>query len=204
MQDGFQSTLNLVSDSPHPIDLSIVLYGALGHSAIAPPYTIQSQQKLALDVGQLLGKMGLDPTGEFGQGSIAVYFEGTIMPVVGQVTIQSPATRLVHEAEMVENDPGRSDIPAVLDGLWWGLGGGRDAQIVVTNMASQQVTADVSLDYGGARHASSPLMFAPHEQKTLSVAQLLAAQGTSPAEAAAGGITIMGHGLTPRSVSENC
>ncbi|MGH9454148.1 MAG: hypothetical protein ACRD2O_09295 [Terriglobia bacterium] len=43
LQNGYQSTLNLVSDSPQPIDLSIVLYSALGRSAIAPPVTIQPQ-----------------------------------------------------------------------------------------------------------------------------------------------------------------
>ncbi|MGH9432215.1 MAG: Ig-like domain-containing protein, partial [Terriglobia bacterium] len=202
LRDGYQSTLLLVSDSPHPIDLSIVIYGALGHSAIAPPYTIQPQQKLAIDMGRLLAKMGLDPTGEFGQGSVGVYFEGTIMPVVGQVTISNPAQRLIHESEMVENDPGRSDIPAILDGLWWGLGGGRDARIVVSNMTSQQVKADVYLDYAGVRHPSSLLLFAPHEQKTLSVTELLTALGTSPSEAPDGGITIIGHSLVPALIAQ--
>ncbi|MGH9455872.1 MAG: hypothetical protein ACRD2O_18090, partial [Terriglobia bacterium] len=202
LQDGYQSTLNLVSDSPHSIDLSIVLYSALGHTAIAPPFTIQPQQKLAIDLGNLLTQMDLSGSGEFGEGSIAVMFMGTIMPVVGQVTITNPAQRLIHEAEMVENDPGRSDIPAVLDGLWWGLGGGRDARIVVANMASQQVTADVYLDFGGSRHASAPLMFAPHELKTLSVTQLLTALGTSPAQAPAGGITIIGHDTVPSLIAQ--
>ncbi|MGH9454147.1 MAG: hypothetical protein ACRD2O_09290, partial [Terriglobia bacterium] len=142
------------------------------------------------------------PRANSAKGPIAVRFMGTIMPVVGQVTINNPAQRLIHEAEMVENDPGRSDIPAVLDGLWWGLGGGRDARIVVANMASQQVTADVYLDYGGSRHASSPLMSAPHELKTLSVTQLLTAVGTSPSQAPAGGITIIGHGLPPSLLAQ--
>jgi hypothetical protein len=87
LRDGSQSTLNLVSDSPQPIELSIVIYSSLGRTAIAPPFTIQPQQKLAIDMGSLLGKMGLDAAGEFGEGSVAVMFTGTIMPVVGQVYI---------------------------------------------------------------------------------------------------------------------
>ena len=69
--NGYQFTLLLVSDSPRPIDLSIAIYGALGHSAIAPPHTIQPQQKLALDMGQPLAKMGLNTSGEFGQGYVS-------------------------------------------------------------------------------------------------------------------------------------
>ena len=38
------------------------------------------------------------------------------MPIVGQISIRNPQLSLTHESEMVENDPGRSDIPAVLNG----------------------------------------------------------------------------------------
>jgi hypothetical protein len=59
--------------------------------------------------------------GEFGEGSIAVYFWGTMMPVAGQVTTINPALRLVHESEALENDPGRTDIPSCSmahGGIW--------------------------------------------------------------------------------------
>ena len=71
------------------------------------------------------------------------------MPVVGQVTLTNPALPLVHESEMVENDPGRTDIPPVLNGLWWNLAPGRDARIMVANMSPLAVAADVFLDYEG-------------------------------------------------------
>jgi hypothetical protein len=49
----------------------------------------------------LLTALGADPNGAFAEGSIAVYYVGTIMPVVGQVTTSIPATGLIHESEMV-------------------------------------------------------------------------------------------------------
>jgi hypothetical protein len=67
------------------------------------------------------------------------------MPVVGQVTLTNPTLRLVHESAMVENDPRRTVIPPVLNGLWWNhLAPGRDARIMVANMSVVGVTADVS------------------------------------------------------------
>ena len=96
------------------------------------------------------------------------------MPLVGQLTITNPANRLVHESEMVANDPGRSDIPPVLNGIWWGLSGGRDARIMVANKSGQAVTADVSLDFAGERHQLAPITFAGHETKVLTVAGILA------------------------------
>ncbi|MGH9430837.1 MAG: Ig-like domain-containing protein [Terriglobia bacterium] len=199
---GFRSTLYLVSDSPIPIDLSIVLYGIDGEAQIAPPYTIQPEQKLAIDLHSLVTRMKLDPTGEFAQGSIAVYYEGTIMPVVGQVSIQNPTLGLAHEAEMVENDPGRSDIPPVLDGLWWGIGGGRQAQVTVANMADEPQIADLYLDFGGARHVLPPLVFTPHGLQVLSIPALLGQLGVSPAQAPEGGISIVPHGPKSRLIAQ--
>jgi hypothetical protein len=111
--------------------------------------TIQPSAKLPFDLRTLLTSLGADVNGEFAEGSIGVNFEGTIMPLVGQVTLTNPALRLVHESEMVENDPGRTDIPPVLNGLWWNLAPGRDARIMVANMSVMPVSADVYLEYGG-------------------------------------------------------
>jgi len=47
---------------------------------------------------------------------------------------------MVHESVMVEHDPGRSDIPSVLHGVWWGLGG-REARVMVSNTSTSAQTA---------------------------------------------------------------
>jgi len=122
--------------------------------------------------------------------------------VVGQVTLTNPALPLVHESEMVENDPGRTDIPPVLNGLWWNLAPGRDARIMVANMSPLSVTADVFLDYGGERYPSAPLSFGPHELKVLSIIQLLGEQRASPSEAPEGGITILQRGGVPKLIAQ--
>jgi len=126
---------DLVSDSPKPIDLTIAIYSERGNSVLTA-MTIQPSAKLPLDLRALLTQHGADVNGEFGEGSIAVHFEGTIMPVVGQVTPTNSALRVVHDSEMVENDPGRTDIPPILNGLWWNLAPGRDARIMVANMSA--------------------------------------------------------------------
>ncbi len=103
---------------------------------------------------------------------------------------------------MVESDPGRSDIPSVLNGLWWGIAAGRDAKIMVTNTAGEASTADVFLDFLGERHESAPVVFAPHETKVLSIAQLLGELKLSPVQAPEGGITIIPRGLHPSLLAQ--
>jgi hypothetical protein len=123
LRDGFNSSLLLVSDSPKPMDLTVAVRGLMGETVLAP-MSIEPQEKLAVDVRSLLEEQKADVNGAFAEGSIAVYFIGTIMPLAGQLTMTNPTLSLVHESEMVQNDPGHSDIPPVLNGLWWGLGGG--------------------------------------------------------------------------------
>ena len=117
------------------------------------------------------------------------------------MTMSNAALKLVHEAEMVENDPGRSDIPPVLNGLWWNLGAGRDAMAMVSNMSPFPVTADVYLDFQGKRHASAPLDFTPNETKALSITKLLGDLELSPSQAPQGGITIIARGPNPKLVA---
>ena len=202
LRDGFNSTLNLVSDSPKPLDFVMALHSISGQTLLGPQMTIQTGAKLPIDLGGLLQSLNADPGGPFAEGSISIYFQGTIMPLVGQLTITNPANRLVHESEMVENDPGRSDIPAVLNGIWWGLSGGRDARFMVANMSGQAVTADVFLDFAGERHQVAPTTFAGHETKVLSVAGMLAALNVSASQAPEGGITIIQRGPYPALIAQ--
>jgi hypothetical protein len=97
---------------------------------------------------------------------------------------------------------GRTDIPPVLNGLWWNLAPGRDARIMVANMSPMVVTADVFLDYGSERHPSAPLNFSPHELKVLSIIQLLGEQNASAGEAPEGGITILQRGGVPKLIAQ--
>ena len=164
--------------------------------------TIQPGAKLPIDMRSLLTSLGADVTGTFSQGSVSVYFEGTIMPLLGQMTIENPARHWVQQAEMVENDPGRTDIPAVLSGQWWGLAGGRDAAIMVTNDSGNAVTANVFLAFGGKEHKLDPLAFAPNETKQLSVADMLTSLNTDVSQAPEGRITIIQQGANPSLVAQ--
>lgn len=202
LRDGFESTLLLVSASPKPIDLFIAVRSSSGQTLLAPMVTIQPQEKLTIDLRTLLGNLGADVVGTFAEGSVAVYFEGTIMPVAGQLTLTNPERRLILESEMVDNSPGLGILPASLNAVWWGLGGGREAKFMVTNTASSAVTADVFVDIRGERRAIAPLAFAPFETKVLSVSQLLSDLNLSPAQAPEGGITIVARGTPPSLVAQ--
>jgi hypothetical protein len=201
LREGFESQLYLVGATKQPTDLTIAIYGQAGTSIVSN-VTVQPSAKLAIDLRSLLAQHGADVQGEFGEGSVAVFFEGPMMGVAGQVTVTNPALHLVHESEMVENDPGRTDIPSVLNGLWWNLAPGRDARVMVANMSSSSVAADVFLDYQGQRHASALLTFNAHELKVLSVIELLGQQNTEPAGAPEGGITIIQRGAPPRLIAQ--
>jgi len=202
LADGFSSTLLLVSDSPKPLDFILAVHSLAGQTELSPSMTIQPGAKLPIDVRSLLNSLGADVTGTFSQGSVSVYFEGTIMPLVGQMTIENPARHWVQQAEMVENDPGRTDIPAVLSGQWWGLAGGRDATIMVTNASASTVTADVFLAFEDKEHKLQPLVFNANETKGLSVADMLATLNLSVAQAPEGRITIIQRGANPALVAQ--
>ena len=124
------------------------------------------------------------------------------MPLAGQLTMSNPARRMIFESEMVDNSPGLGLLPPVLNGVWWGLGGSREARIMVTNTSGDAVTADVYLDFQGERHESAPLTFAPHETKVFSIGQLLNQLERSPAQVPEGGITIMPRGPKPALIAQ--
>ncbi len=191
----------LVSDSPKVIDVTVAVHGRRGET-VTTQLSIQPQQKMAVDLRKLLVGAGSDVSGEFVEGSVGVsYAASGSRAVVGQVTISNPVLGLVHESEMVENDPGASDIPPVLNSLWWGLAAGRDAKFMVSNAGGDAVTADVYLDFAGERHASAPLAFIAHETKVISIRELLGKLDFSPAQAPEGGITILPRGPNPTLIA---
>ena len=194
LRDGFNSTLLLVGASPAPLDFIIAVRSVSGRTALSPSMTIQSGEKLSVDLRELLTGLGADVNGDFAEGSVSIYFNGTIMPLAGQLTMSNPARSLILESEMVDNSPGLGLLPSALNAVWWGLGGGREARFTVSNTSGDPVTADVSLDFQGERHESAPLTFAPHETKILSVTHLLGELKVSPAQAPEGGISIIGRG----------
>jgi hypothetical protein len=202
LRDGFNSTLLLVSGSPKPLEFVLAVHGRTGQTLLAPGMTIQPQEKLPIDVATLLASLSADVTGDFEEGSISVYFSGTIMPLAGQLTMSNPTRRMIFESEMVDNSPGLGLLPPVLNAVWWGLGGGREARIMVTNTSGEAATADVFLDFQGEWHESAPLVFAPHETKALSIAELLGDLKMSPAQVPEGGITIVPRGPNPALVAQ--
>src|SRR5438874_780376 len=60
LRDGFNATLNLVSDSPKPLDLVMALHGLSGQTLLAPSMTIQPGAKLPIDLGGLLQSLNAD------------------------------------------------------------------------------------------------------------------------------------------------
>jgi hypothetical protein len=103
LRDGFNSTVLLVSDSPKPLDFVMAVRSRSGRTVLAPAMTIQPQEKLAIDLSELLAAQGADITGDFSEGSVAVYFNGTIMPLAGQLTMTNPAKNLSLESHVVDN-----------------------------------------------------------------------------------------------------
>ncbi|MFB3924277.1 MAG: Ig domain-containing protein [Terriglobia bacterium] len=202
LRDGFNATLLLVSDSPKPLDFVLALHSRSGRTLIPPSMSIQPQEKLPVDLGTLLASLSADVTGDFSEGSVSIYFTGTIMPLAGQLTMTNPLKSLSLESEMVDNSPGLGLLPPVLNAVWWSLGGGREGRIMVTNTSGDSVTADVFLDFQGQRHDSAPLAFAPHETKVLSIAGLLGDLKVSPAQAPEGGITIIHRGPKPALIAQ--
>ncbi|MGD0920504.1 MAG: hypothetical protein ABSA70_01925 [Terriglobia bacterium] len=194
LRDAFNSTLLLVGASPAPLDFIIAVRSASGRTVLSPSMTIASGEKLSVDLRMLLTELGADVNDDFAEGSVSIYFNGTIMPLAGQLTMSNPARSLVLESEMVDNSPGLGLLPSALNAVWWGLGGGREARIMVSNTSGDPVSADVYLDFQGERHESDPLAFAPHETKILSITHLLGQLKVSPAQAPEGGMSIIGRG----------
>src|SRR5581483_444793 len=100
LRDGFNSSVLLVSDSPKPLDFVMAIRSRSGQTVLAPSMTIQPQEKLSIDVRKVLTDAAADVLGDFSEGSVSVYFNGTIMPLPAQLTISNPARSLIMESEM--------------------------------------------------------------------------------------------------------
>ena len=163
--------------------------------------TIQPEEELSLDLRGLLAGLWADVSGDFSDGSLAVYFKGGATMLGGQLTMTNTARSLALGSVVADSSPGRTSAPGSLNGVWWGLGGGRDALIRVANTSLAPVSADVFLDFQGKRHPSASLNFAPFETKVLSATDLLGALDVSPAQAPEGGISIVSRGGAPSLVA---
>jgi hypothetical protein len=117
LRDGTTATLLLVSASPKPLDFTLAIRSLSGQTLLVPLMTIQPQEKMPIDLGQLLTGLGADVTGDFAEGSVAVYFTGTIMPLPAQLTMSNPQRSLSFESEMADNSPGLGLLPKELHGL---------------------------------------------------------------------------------------
>ena len=185
-----------------PLDFVMAIHSRSGQTLLAPTMTIQPRAKLTVDLRALLTSLSADLTGEFGEGSISIYFNGAVMPLLGQLTTSNPARSLIFESDVVDNSPGVGLLPPALNAVWWGLGSGREARVSVSNTSGEPVTADLFLDFQNERHSADPLAFAPHETKVVSVTQLLGGLKVSPAQAPEGGITIIQRGPRPSLIAQ--
>ena len=202
LRNGFISTVTLVSASPQAFSITIAVHGRSGQTVLAPSVTIQPQQKLTVDLGQLLSGLAADVTGAFSDGSVAVYFKGTPTMLAGHLTMTNPTQSALLDSLVVDNSPGLTAAPAALHTLWWGLGSGREALIRVANTSAAAAVADVFLDFQGVRHPSPALNFAPFETKVLCVVDLLGALNLSPAQAPEGGLSIVARGPVPALIAQ--
>jgi len=77
LRNGFTSTVTLVSASPQAFSFTVAVHARSGQTLLASAVTIQPQDRLSIDLGQLLTSLAADVTGAFSDGSVAVYFKGT-------------------------------------------------------------------------------------------------------------------------------
>ncbi len=164
--------------------------------------TIQPLEKLTLDLGDLLRdlKAELD---DFAEGSVSVHYQAiTMMPLLAQITIRNADRRLSYESYMVQNNPGMSDVPPVLNTMWWGLAAGRDAKFAISNTSDKGAEGDVFLDFQGKQHRTAPLHLGPRETKLLWITKALDEMDLSPSQASEGGLTIVARGNQPALIAQ--
>lgn len=194
LRQGFNSTLNLVRASGDPAQVSISIHASEGQTLSGPALLMQPYQKASFDLRTLITQLGGDPDTSFSEGSLTVQYVGPSMAVVGRITAANPEMGLSTESEMVETTPGAGMAPAVLNGAWWGLRPGRLAQVLLTNTSEDSVTADVYLDFAGARNAADALDLGPRETRTLNIPAMLSQLKVGISGAPEGGITIVPRG----------
>lgn len=197
LRDGYSSLLQLVSDSPVTLPIAVTIRSSSGRTVLAQQLIIHSQEKLRIDLRSFLANLGAESHDDFQEGSISVSYASETRPIMGQITVTNPRLGLVFESRLAINDPGDSNIPAALEGLWWGLATGRQAKVMVANTSNSSVTADVSLTFGGQHYPSASIIFEPYETKVLSIRELLAKLNTETEHLSEGGITIVGRSPSP-------
>jgi hypothetical protein len=201
LREGYSSLLQLVSDSPIALPIDVTIRSLSGRKILSQPMTIHSQEKLIIDLGTFLTNLSADRDDGFQEGSISVTYASETRPLMGQITISDPSRGLVFESRVAINDPGDSSIPAVLEGLWWGLTAGRQTKVMVANTCNSPVTADLSLTLRGHHHPSARIVFEPFETKVLSIRELLAKLNIEVDHISEGGITIAGRSSSPALIA---
>lgn len=201
LREGFRSLLQLVSDSPISLPIAVTVRSSSGRTILTKQMTIHSQEKLMIDLGVLLVNLGADSEDDFQEGSISVSYVSDTRPIMGQITVSNASAGLVFESRLAINDPDDSNIPAVLEGLWWSLTPDGEARVMVANTLNSPITADVSLTFSGQRHPTTPINFGPYETKVLSITELLARLNVEAGHISEGGITIAGHSPSPALIA---
>jgi hypothetical protein len=196
LRDG-DSFLVLMDRAPRPIEFRVAIHGASGQTVWSKPMTIQPQERLELNIKQLLTDLSVDYRGDFYEGSVSLHFKGPGSPLGGRMGVETPEGVWNLGPVWREDPGGQTMIPTQLNTLWWDLGGGRDALLNLVNVSSEPVAADLFLEFQGTRHPAQPLQFAPHEMKNVSVTELLAGMRLTAYKAPVGGISIVSHTPTP-------
>lgn len=202
LRDGANSTLQMMDRAPWPVEFTMAIHGTSGQTLTAKPVTIHPDDALDIDIRKVLSDLSADSGGDFAQGSVSLYFKGRGNPLGGRMIVAGKSETWNLGPVWRENEFGYSMIPEQLETFWWDLGGSRDAEINVDNIANENVSADLFLDFQGKRHAAPLLRFAPHEMKRISVTQVLAQMGLTAYQAPYGGLSIISHSPSPVLVAQ--
>jgi hypothetical protein len=202
LRDGADSTLQMMDRSPWPIEFTVAVHGTSGQTLLAKPMTINPDDPLDVNIREVLRDLGADTQGDFAEGSVSLHFKGKGNPLGGRMIVTGKSETWNLGPIWRENESGYSMIPEQLNTFWWELGGSRDAEISVDNIADEDVSADLFLEFQGKRHAAPQLRFAPHELKRISVTQVLAQMGLTAYQAPYGGVSIISHSPQPVLVAQ--
>jgi len=169
LRDGFSSTLLLVSASPHPLDFVLAIHSRSGQTLIAPSQTIQPQEKLALDLAQVLGKLSADVAGDLSEGSIpSLIAQGRITDVASgfSTTLYFPdpalqRVRALHPSGVPIGMPSK-DSPYAGTGVYI-------PRVILRNLVESTQNVVITVEYppkdGPARQALAPLVLGPYETR---------------------------------------
>ena len=85
-----ESFLVLMDRAPRPIEFRVAIHGVSGQTVWSKPMTIQPQERLEINIKQLLTDLSVDYKGDFYEGSVSLHFKGPGNPLGGRMGVETP------------------------------------------------------------------------------------------------------------------